>query len=247
MPRLIFFFCLIFFAASVAISQIEFDVRKPLTTEQAGLKGQVHTCKVYEQTMTIVDGNASLSVLRPLVETVYEQAGRMIEARFYNHNGQLQRANSYQYSDGFLQKSHADFYDKDAQLYRKTEYDYDNVGEIKLQINFDYDDNGKMFRKTVLTRDENGLLNVKDLKADGSPFKRNFLDTPQSNSNKAKEAKPKEKKILALKRRMVYDEVDEYGNWTKRTVFGGVDASSGNKVETREITDRIITYYQTKN
>ena len=247
MPRLIFFLCLIFFATSVAISQIVFDVHKPLTTEQAGLKGQVHTCKIYKQAMTIVGGNASLSALRPLVETVYEQAGRMIEARFYNHNGQLQRANSYQYSDGFLQKSRADFYDKDAQLYRQTEYDYDNVGEIKLQINFDYADNGKLFRKTVLTRDENGLLNVKDLQADGSPFKRNFLGTSQSGGNKSTGTKPKEKKILELKRRMVDDEIDEHDNWTKRTIFGGTDATSGNKVETREITYRIITYYQTKN
>ena len=56
-----------------------------------------------------------------------------------------------------------------------------------------------------------------------------------------------QKKILELKRRMVYDEIDEHDNWTKRTIFGGTDASSGNKVETREITDRMITYYQTKN
>ena len=192
MPHLIFFLCLIFFAASVAISQIEFDVHKPLTTEQAGLKGPVHTCKIYEQTMTIVNGNASLRALRLLVETVYEQAGRMIEARFYNNNGQLLRANNYQYSDSFLQKSRADFYDKDAQLYRQTEYEYDNAGEIKLEVNFDYDDNGKIFRKTVLTHDENGLHNVKDLKADGSPFKRNFLGTSQSGGNKAKDTKPKE-------------------------------------------------------
>lgn len=224
-------------------AQIDFDVHKPQTVEQAKLKGPVHTLKIQIQSMSIIEGKATMTELRPLVETVYDKRGRMSEAKFYNNDGLLRRSNTYIYFGNLLGKSASDLYDSDGKLYRKSEYQYADDGEISQQINYDYDDKGALFRKTVLIRDASGKLDVKDYKPNGTLFKRNFLGFPQSGRVIKKELPSTDKKTIKLKRRLVLDEIDTYGNWTKMTVFGGVDIISDQKVETREITYRIITYY----
>ncbi len=243
MVRLVLFLSFSICAYINCVAQIDFDVHKPQTVEQAKLKGPVHTLKIQIQSMSITEGKATMTELRPLVETAYDEQGRMNEAKFYNSDGLLRRSNTYSYIGKLLKKSDANLYNSDGKLYRKSDYLYDDKGEISQQINYDYDDTGKQFRQTVLARDATGTLNLKDYKPNGTLFKRNFLGMPQSGRAIKKETPTSDKKIIELKRRLVFDEIDAYGNWTKMTVFGGVDLISDQKIETREITYRIITYY----
>jgi len=228
--------------------QIQSDLHQPLQREKIGLKGSVHRIKIEHHVVTQLDERVIEDLKFVTEEAVFNVQGQMIEFKNYPQMGILRRWSRYEYTEKILRRSESDFYDKEGQLYRKSEYEYDELVGVRRQINFDYDEKEKIFRRTEITREApDGAVNIKEYKADGKPMKRNFLNTPLTQSGrlpkKDEGGQQEQKKLLPVNQRSTYDEIDSHGNWTKMSSPREVRISNGQRLEIQETFIRTITYY----
>ena len=234
-----------------AVAQINSELHVPVNRTGAKLKGNVHTVKIEQRIITRLDERVIEDLRFTLEEVVFDPQGLMIEFKDYPSRGILRRWTRYEYRGQILQRSTSEFYDKEGKLYRKSEYDYDDTVVIKQQINFDYDDSGKMFRRTVLIREAPDVaVDIKQYKADGKLIKRDFLGNHFTQSGRPSKKEPsmttpsqEPKKVLSVKERTTYDEVDTLGNWTKKTSPVDIRISNGQRLDIQESFIRTLTYY----
>lgn len=235
--------------AKIVTAQFNPDVHHPEPLSKTELIGAVSSLKIEQRTVTSYKDFERQTEKKIIAEAKYDRQGKLLEHKEYSANGKIRRINLYTYQNDVLVKLESQLLDKIGFQYRIAEYKYDKLGNIQERLNRDFDDEGKEFRKTLIKADSiSGDLKFSESVNDEPAKEISLMSgiqlalSPKEKESAAPAAKSP-KKILPLKRRLFYETKDTKGNWKTMSEDTQDEIFNGNRVQTKIMTFRTITYF----